>query len=414
MKRNDDSVIDITADIKWIGVLDYDIKTFDIVMTTQFGTTYNSYFINAGKKAIVEVAKEKFFDVFLKKLQSVTDPRELQYIILDHTEPDHSGSLRRLLEIAPDATVVGSGNAIRYLEDIVNKPFRSLIVKDGDLLNLGNKTLRFVSAPNLHWPDSIYTYIEEDKVLFTCDSFGAHYCTSAIFSEMSPDYLGAFKYYFDVILKPFSRFMIKAIEKIRPLEIDMICPGHGPVHRENLREIVDLTEKYSNEYLKLISGGPVKRVLIAYVSAYGYTKQAAEYIAQGIQETGNFDIDVADIENISSGDLELKLTSSDAILAGSPTINQNTLLPVYTLFALINPIRDKGKIAGAFGSYGWSGEASKIILENFRNLKLKIFDETVSFKFSPGANKKDMLIEYGKRFAQRIVENCSETKNPGA
>lgn len=414
MKRNDDSVIDITADIKWIGVLDYDIKTFDIVMTTQFGTTYNSYFINAGKKAIVEVAKEKFFDVFLKKLQSVTDPRELQYIILDHTEPDHSGSLRRLLEIAPDATVVGSGNAIRYLEDIVNKPFRSLIVKDGDLLNLGNKTLRFVSAPNLHWPDSIYTYIEEDKVLFTCDSFGAHYCTSAIFSEMSPDYLGAFKYYFDVILKPFSRFMIKAIEKIRPLEIDMICPGHGPVHRENLREIVDLTEKYSNEYLKLISGGPVKRVLIAYVSAYGYTKQAAEYIAQGIQETGNFDIDVADIEKISSGDLELKLTSSDAILAGSPTINQNTLLPVYTLFALINPIRDKGKIAGAFGSYGWSGEASKIILENFRNLKLKIFDETVSFKFSPGANKKDMLIEYGKRFAQRIVENCSETKNPGA
>jgi flavorubredoxin len=414
MKRNDDSVIDITADIKWIGVLDYDIKTFDIVMTTQFGTTYNSYFINAGKKTIVEVAKEKFFDVYLKKLQSVTDPRELQYIILDHTEPDHSGSLCRLLEIATDATVVGSGNAIRYLEDIVNKPFRSLIVKDGDLLDLGNRTLRFISAPNLHWPDSIYTYIEEDKVLFTCDSFGAHYCTSAIFSEMSPDYLGAFKYYFDVILKPFSRFMIKAIEKIRPLEIDMICPGHGPVHRENLREIVDLTEKYSNEYLKLISGGPVKRVLIAYVSAYGYTKQAAEYIAQGIQETGNFDIDVADIEKISSGDLELKLTSSDAILAGSPTINQNTLLPVYTLFALINPIRDKGKIAGAFGSYGWSGEASKIILENFRNLKLKIFDETVSFKFSPGANKKDMLIEYGKRFAQRIVENCSETKNPGA
>jgi flavorubredoxin len=413
MKRNDDSVTDITTDIKWIGVLDYDIKTFDIIMTTQFGTTYNSYFINAGKKAIVEVAKEKFFDVYLKKLKSVTDPRELQYIILDHTEPDHSGSLRRLLEIAPDATVVGSGNAIRYLEDIVNSPFRSLIVKDGDLLDLGNKTLRFISAPNLHWPDSIYTYIEEDKVLFTCDSFGAHYCTTMIFSEMSPEYLGAFKYYFDVILKPFSRFMIKAIEKIRPLEIDLICPGHGPVHRENLREIVDLTEKYSNEYMKLISGGPVKRVLIAYVSAYGYTKQAAEYIAQGIQETGNFDIDVADMEKISAGELDLKLTSSDAILVGSPTINQNTLLPVYTLFALINPIRDKGKIAGAFGSYGWSGEAPKIILENLRNLKLKTFDDTVSFKFSPGANKKDILIEFGKRFAQRIVENCSETKNPG-
>ena len=158
---------------------------------------------------------------------------------------------------------MGSGNAIRYLEDIMNKPFRSLVVKDGDSLDLGNKTLRFISAPNLHWPDSIYTYLEEDKILFTCDSFGAHYCNENIFSELTPEYLGAFKYYFDVILKPYSRFMIKAIEKIRPLEIDFICPGHGPVHRENLWEIIDLTEKYSNEYLKLISGGPVKRVLIS-------------------------------------------------------------------------------------------------------------------------------------------------------
>ena len=281
MKRSDDSVTDITTDIKWIGILDYDIKTFDIVMTTEFGTTYNSYFINAGKKAVVDVAKEKFLDVYLKKLQSVTDPRELQYIILDHTEPDHSGSLSRLLEIAPDATVVGSGNAIRYLEDIMNKPFRSLIVKDGDTLDLGNKTLRFISAPNLHWPDSIYTYLVEDKILFTCDSFGAHYCDSEIFNKMSTEYLEAFKYYFDVILKPYSRFMIKAIEKIRPLEIDVICPGHGPVHRENLREIIDLTEKYSNEYLELVSGGAVKRVLIAYVSAYGYTKQAAELYSTG-------------------------------------------------------------------------------------------------------------------------------------
>ena len=151
----------------------------------------------------------------LLKLRSVTNPEEIQYIILDHTEPDHSGSLRLLLELAPEATVVGSGNAIRYLEDIVNIPFKSLIVKDGDKLDLGNKTLRFISAPNLHWPDSIYTYLEEDKVLFTCDSFGAHYCSSEMFSDFSEKYTETFKYYFDVILKPFSRFMLKAIEKIK-------------------------------------------------------------------------------------------------------------------------------------------------------------------------------------------------------
>lgn len=403
MKRNDDGIIDITPGVKWIGILDYDIRTFDIVMTTEFGTTYNSFFIDASKKAVVDVAKEKFSARYLEKLKSVTDPGEIQYIILDHTEPDHSGSLSLLLDIAPDATVVGSGNAIRYLWDILNKPFRSLIVKDGDSLDLGTRTLRFISAPNLHWPDTIYTYLEEDRILFTCDSFGAHYCDARMFSELTPEYLETFKYYFDVILKPFSKFMLKAIEKIRPLNIDVICPGHGPVHREHRWEIVGLTEKYSNDYLNLTADKPVKKVLIAYVSAYGYTGQAGEYIARGISETGNFDVEVTDIENITAEELDAKLASADAILVGSPTINQNTLLPVYKLFASINPIRDRGKPAGAFGSYGWSGEAVKIILENFRNLKLKTFDESASFKFSPGALKKDAMIEFGKRFAQTLL-----------
>ncbi len=215
----------------------------------------------------------------------------------------------------------------------------------------------------------------------------------------------SFKYYFDVILKPFSRFMVKAIEKIRPLEIEAICPGHGPVHRENLREIIELTENYSNEYLKLTGDKPVKKVLIAYVSAYGYTRDAAELIASGITATSNLEVDISDIENISIEELEAKLVTSDAILVGSPTINQNTLLPVYKLFALINPLRDKGKLAGAFGSYGWSGEAPKIILENLRNLKLNVFDEIALFKFSPGAAKKDAMIEFGRKFARKVIEN---------
>jgi flavorubredoxin len=154
MNKKDDRIIDISSDVKWVGILDHDIRTFDIVMTTEYGTTYNSYFINAEKKALVEVAKEKFFDTYLRKVEQLTDLSEISYIILDHTEPDHSGSLKHLLKLAPEAVVVGSGNAIRYLEDILNTPFRSLVVKDGDPLDLGNKTLRFISAPNLHWPDT--------------------------------------------------------------------------------------------------------------------------------------------------------------------------------------------------------------------------------------------------------------------
>ncbi|OFY63857.1 MAG: MBL fold metallo-hydrolase [Bacteroidetes bacterium RBG_13_43_22] len=408
MRKNDDLIINITDDVKWIGILDYDIKTFDIVMTTEYGTTYNSYLINAEKKALIEVAKEKFSDTYFNKLRSVTDPRDISYIILDHTEPDHSGSLKLLLEIAPSATVVGSGNAIRYLEDITNVPFRSLVVKDGDTLDLGNKTLQFIAAPNLHWPDSIYTYLIEDRILFTCDSFGAHYCSYDMSDDLNKDYLEALKYYFDVILKPFSRFMIKAIDRIRPLEINCICPGHGPILRLNRNEIVNLTEKYAREYIDITTSGAKRHILIAYVSAYGFTKEAAEHIISGIRGTSDFNIDIADIENIDLAELDAKIAANDAIIIGSPTINQNTLLPVYKMFALINPIRDKGKLAGAFGSYGWSGEASRIILEVLKNLKLKVFDEGSSFKFRPSGSKEEALKEFGRKFALKFEEECAQ------
>jgi flavorubredoxin len=406
--RKDDRVLDITRDVKWIGVLDYDIITFDIVMQTEYGTTYNSYLINSEKKAIIEASKEKFSEIHIGKLRSLIDPAELKYIVLDHTEPDHSGNIAGLLELAPDAMIVGSGNAIRYLSDMINKPFNSLIVKDGDTLDLGNKSLKFISAPNLHWPDTMFTYLVEDKVLFTCDVFGAHYCSDEMVNDFSDDYLKSFKYYFDVILRPFSRFALKAIEKIRPLDINIICPGHGPIHRENWREIVDLTSAYADKYVELTAEKVIKRVLITYVSAYGFTKMMAQQIAQGIQEACRMDVIIKDIENIPPGELESEIVLADALLVGSPTINQNTLLPVYKLFSLINPLRDKSKIAGAFGSYGWSGEAPKIILENLRNLKLKVFDDTAAVKFLPGNDKVFSVKDWGRRFAEFINLQCKE------
>jgi NADH oxidase (H2O-forming) len=406
--RSDVRVIDITKDVRWIGVLDRDIVTFDIVMETRYGTTYNSYFINAEKKAIIEASKEKFSDVHINKLRSVTDPSEIQYIILDHTEPDHSGNTGKLLEIAPSAVVVGTGNAIRYLTDMVNKPFNSLVVKDGDTLDLGNKTLKFFSAPNLHWPDSMLTYLTEDKVLFTCDVFGAHFCTEDIFNDHSPEYLESFRYYFDIIIKPFSRFALKAIEKIKPLDIEIICPGHGPVHKDNWENIVSLTERYAEDYINITANRDQKNVLITYVSAYGYTKKMAEQIAIGIGEAGNLKVTLLDIETISLGELESEVVMADAILVGSPTINQNTLLPVYKLFSVINPYRDRSKIAGAFGSYGWSGEAPKIIADNLRNLKLRVFEDNAALKFNPGEDKSAVLRDYGKRFADFILTECGD------
>jgi len=395
----DNKIIDVTKDVKWIGVLDYDIKTFDIVMTTEYGTTYNSYFVNAEKKAVIETVKDNFFDVYINKLNRLTNPSELQYIILNHTEPDHSGSLKQLLDLAPSAIVVGSGSAIRNLEDIVNKPFKSLVVKNGDTLSLGNKTLRFIAAPNLHWPDSIYTFLEEDNTLFTCDSFGAHYCAEDMFSKFDATYIEAFKYYFDVILKPFGKYILKAIDSIKPMEIDCICAGHGPMHKgESIKKALELSEKLAGDYVKITTERQDYKILITYISSYGYTKEAASIIAKGVEESGEVKAEIIDIEEVPVEILDGKITLCDGIIAGSPTINQNTLLPVYKLFAVINPIRDRGKLAGSFGSYGWSGEAPKIILENLKMLKLKIFTGEGAIKFSPANDKKEALLNYGRNY----------------
>jgi flavorubredoxin len=399
----DNAILKLTDDVSWIGILDRDIVTFDIVMETRYGTTYNSYFINAQKKTIIEGTKESFREIYLDKVRQVCNPSEIEYIVCNHTEPDHSGNIRHLLDIAPNATVVASGQALNYLSEMIERPFKSLKVKDGDTLDLGNKTLRIIGAPNLHWPDTIYTWLEEDRLLFTCDSFGAHFCHEAMFDDLVGDYDEAFRYYFDVILKPFGKFMLKAIEKIRPLDISMICPGHGPILRSNWKKYVDLSESLSKEYLQTTDSA-TSTIFLAYISAYGFTREMAAQINQGLTASGKYNVVMMDIENAQLGEMEEMIVRSGALLIGSPTINQNTLLPVYRLFSVINPIRDKGKLAAAFGSYGWSGEAVGLIENHLRNLKLKIAQEGLSEKFYPHNTKQEKFFQFGVEFASRLDE----------
>jgi flavorubredoxin len=398
-------ILEVADGVKWVGAIDYDIVTFDVVMETKYGTTYNSYLINADKIAVIETVKEKFWSNYLAKLSAEVDPSKIEYIILNHTEPDHSGSVANLLAIAPNAKVVGSGNAIRYLSDMVSFPFQSIQVKDGQELSLGNKTLRFISAPNLHWPDSMYSYLVEDQLLFTCDSFGAHYADERMFDDLVGNWDDAFLYYFDVILKPFSRFMLKAIERIRPLEIKAVCPGHGPILRTKWKELVDLSEKLSIEAINVPRHS---RVFIPYVSAYDNTAKIAQAIARGIESVEGMKAVMMNIEHATLGDIDIELSMCSAMIVGSPTINQNILLPVYKLFAVISPLRDKGKLAGGFGSYGWSGEGMKLIRTNLENLKLKYTETDVFIKFKPNDTDLQRAVNYGQRFAQMLLESETE------
>lgn len=399
---DNNQVLKISENVSWIGVLDHDLITFDIVMETKYGTTYNSYFIDAGKKTVIDTVKETFWPQYREKLTAVTRPEEIEYIICNHTEPDHSGSLPHLLDLAPQATVVGSGQALTYLGEMMERPFKSLKVKDGDILDLGNMKLKIIGAPNLHWPDTIYTFLEEEGVLFSCDSFGAHFADERMMDDLVGNYDDSFDYYFDVILKPYSRFMLKAIDKIKTLPIDMICPGHGPILRSTWKEKTARSSKRALQYLD--DTRKANRVLLAYVSAYGYTKEMAMQLAESLKKTYNITVDLLDIEHILLGELEEHVVRADGIIVGSPTINQNTLLPVYKLFSVINPIRDKGKPAAVFGSFGWSGEAVKLIEDHLKNLKLNVVSEGMTARFYPSQEESEQLMVLAREFGQALQE----------
>jgi flavorubredoxin len=398
----DTNVLQITNEVHWVGVLDKDIRTFDIVMETKYGTTYNSYFINAEKKAVVEVVKEKFFPVFEAKLRQLCNPEEIAYIFINHTEPDHSGGLKKLLSIAPHATIVASNSAIMNLKEQLNMPFSFVTASDGHVTDLGNKKVTAISAPNLHWPDSIYSYLHEDKILFTCDSFGAHFCHAAMYNDKVGNYDDAFQYYFDVILKPFSKFFLKAMDKISNLQIDAICNGHGPLLTSNPMKIVEKTKHLCEEY---IDNYPQKlQILIAFVSAYGFTKIIAEKLKEGAEKVSNIKVDFCDIEKMNLGTLGEKIAQADAYLLGSPTINQNMLPQLYNVFALMTPLRDRGKLSAAFGAYGWSGEAKQNLISNIDNLKLNRYCESMFVKFIPSKTEEENIIKFGESFAKTLID----------
>lgn len=396
---------EIKKDIYWVGALDPNLKVFDIIMYTKFGTTYNSYLVKGNEKtALFETVKEKCFDEYLKTLQSLgIKENEIDYIVVDHTEPDHAGSVGKILELSPKAKVVGSSQAINYLKEIINRDFDYIIAKDGDELSLGNKTLKFISAPFLHWPDSMYTYIKEDNVLVTCDSFGSHYSSENIFNDLvenREDYLEALRYYYDCIFGPFKTFVLKAINKIKDLDIDVICPGHGPVLRDNPMEIVNIYKEWSTPVKPSINGD--KKVTIAYVSAYGYTAEMAKAIADGIKKNHNVEVKLYDVIYHETADIIKDIEESDGILFGSPTIVNELLPPIRILMANLNPIIHGGKFAASFGSYGWSGEAVPRMDNRLKELKMKLVADGFAIKFRASEDQIKQLNEFGENFSKKM------------
>ncbi|MEG0914789.1 MAG: FprA family A-type flavoprotein, partial [Christensenellaceae bacterium] len=260
--------------IWWVGVQDPELRTFDVIMSTQWGTSYNSYLIRGSEKiAVVDAVKEAFCEEQLSRIREVCDPKEIDYIICNHTEPDHSGSLKRLMDAAPNAVIVCSRPAKTFIKEITNRDFECIIAGDGVSLDLGDKTIDFISAPYLHWPDSIFTYVKEDAFLSTGDVFGFHFSAKNIFDDLTQldaNMIESQKYYFDVIMAPFKPYALEAIEKIRNLKISIIGPSHGPVLRGDPWGAVKRYEKWAQPTIN-----DPKKIYIGYVSCYGYTAKLA-------------------------------------------------------------------------------------------------------------------------------------------
>lgn len=366
--------------IYYTGAINPNLRVFDIIMKTEYGTSYNSYLIKGEKIALVETVHEKFAKIMLDNIEEITPAKNIDYIIMNHTEPDHSGSILTLLEINPDITIVGTSAAIKNIRNIVNRDFNSLVVKTGDKLSLGNgMDAEFIVSPNLHWPDSMFTYIPEQKTVFTCDFLGCHYCEPLLTDDeitYPKAYDESFAYYYLAIFGPFKKFVIDGLDHLEKLDFDMVCTSHGPVLKNGFKKAMELYREWSLPKVK------EKNAAIFYVSAYGYTKSAAEAFKQELTKLG-IKTEAYNIIEHSYGELVEAFENASGVMFGSPTINRDALKPVWDLISSIDAVTGKGKPFMVFGSYGWSGEACKALHDRAVSFGLKPVSDPYRFLMKP-------------------------------
>ena len=394
------NVFEIKPGIFYTGVVDKDLEIFDIIMETKYGTTYNSYLIKGEKTVLVDTVKDGFQEEFINNLQEIVDIKDIDYAIIHHTEPDHAGCLKYILDINPDIEVYCTKAAKLYLSDQVNRPFKCTTIKTGDSLNIGGKTLEFIQAPFLHWADTMFTYIPEDKVLLTCDAFGCHYSS---FDEKAIDdegYLEAAKLYYDCIVKPYATHVMDAVNKVVELKLDFdtILTSHGPILSQRPMEQVERYVAWSQAAIDETNN---KELAIFYLSAYTNTFKMAKKIEEGALSQ-NIPVKLYDLETLSLKEMHDAVVSAKGVLVGSPTINRTMVKPMWDLFSVIDPMANKGTVAGVFGSYGWSGEGITMAENIFKTMAFKQPLPSLKKKFFPSDDTLQECFDFGLEFAKNI------------
>ncbi|WP_252250470.1 anaerobic nitric oxide reductase flavorubredoxin [Clostridium sp. ZBS13] len=391
----------INDTVTWVGKIDWELKQFHgNELSTDKGSSYNSYLIKDEKTVLIDTVWTPFTTEFITNLKKEVDIQKIDYIVMNHSEVDHSGALVELMKEIPNTPIYCAKNGVRILKGLYHQDWNFVEVKTGDTLDIGKHKLTFIEAPMLHWPDTMFTYLSGENILFSNDGFGQHYASELMYNDkvdQSELYHEALKYYAN-ILAPFNRQVAKKIEEILNLNlpIDMICPSHGIIWRDNPMQIINKYAEWANEYAE-------NQITIIYASMWNATRRMAECITEGIT-SNNKDVVVKIINSgkTDKNDVIVEAFKSKIILLGSSTINNGILASTASILEMIKGFKFKGKKGAAFGSYGWSGESIKLITEELEKAGIKTINSGIRELWTPDEEALERCREFGKNIAEEL------------
>ena len=396
--------VELKNGIYWVGATDWAVRDFHGYVTPR-GTTYNNYLIMDDEITLLDTVKYDFADITIKNIKSVVEPSRIKNIIINHIENDHATSIDRIMELTPNATIYITERGRKGLERFFDlSKWNVKVVKTGDALNIGKRTLLFLETPMLHWPDSMMTYVKEAKLLISQDAFGQHLATAARFDDefiecaSHAELEDSVVDYYANILMPFGQLIKAKISEIQKLglEIDMIAPDHGIIWRKQPERVIQM-------YQDMADGKASLRVAIIYDTMWHSTERMTAPVMQGIKDEG---VDCTVIKlRATPGSVAVKeLWKSRGCLIGTPTLN-NTIFPsVAGFLTYLRGLRPKNRIAGAFGSYGWGGGAVKEVYEEFKKMGLETVEPGMQVVYKPSSEDEELCYEFGRDFARKVKE----------
>ncbi len=389
--------VEIAKGIYDVGAIDWNIRDFH-GYSTHLGTTYNAYLIMDEKITLIDTVKKDFADELLENISQIVDPKKIDYVISNHTEMDHSGGLARVMHrIGEDKPLYCSKLGHKNLSKHFQQKWNYQPVEDGSQLSLGKRTLVFMETRMVHWPDSMFTYAKEDKILFSSDGFGQHYAGLERFDDqMGEEIMPHAKKYFANILLLYSPLILKLVEKVKEigLEIRMICPDHGIIWRKDPLKIV-------GAYVEWGQQKPKRKAVVVYDTMWHSTEMMAEAIVDALGQQG-VDAKPMHLRKWHRSDIITEVLDSGAIIVGSPTLNNGLFPTVSDFLAYMKGLKPQNKIGAAFGSYGWSGEAVKMITAELEGMKFKVIDPGIKVQYVPDKEATQACHELGKKIAGEL------------